>query len=69
MSLNPRPKPSVKNQGNSANSSAVTASPIQPRHPADKAPAPATLVCKDMKGPGAGTRGETGSNRSIPPRL
>jgi hypothetical protein len=69
MAMNPRPKPSVKNQGGSASMAATEQSPITSGTPRDVAPGKSTNACKDIGGVGKGTRGETGASRNIKPRL
>lgn len=69
MSSNPRPVKKPKGQGSSASFSATIAPPIMPSYPVDTTSAPdGASMCRDIKGPGAGTSGESGKVRSIPPR-
>jgi hypothetical protein len=64
-----RPLRKLPGQGSSANIGATVAAPIQPDYPHDTFEAQKTpVLCRDIMGPGAGTRGESGAVRKIPAR-
>lgn len=66
----PKPVPSQPNRGRGGESMSKSEAPMNPQGgmPRDVGPAMATNLCRDIKGPGAGTRGESGKVRSVPPR-
>lgn len=65
----PRPLRKPAGQGSSASMAATEAKPINSGYPHDTFKATDTpVVCKDIKGPGAGTSGVSGTVRKIPPR-
>jgi hypothetical protein len=64
-----RPLRKPAGQGSSANFGATVAAPIQPDYPHDTFKAPKSAEFNtSIVGPGAGTRGESGVVRRIPPR-
>jgi hypothetical protein len=57
-----------RGKGGESLSSSIAQQKPQGGSPRDVGPGASKLMCQDIKGPGAGTKGESGKVRSVPPR-